>query len=98
MRTAKTLAAIDLRIPRREPFPAWLPVPAPRRVRTAPQRPLSKPHSLLMPSRGESGLEKLFLGLLVVAAVIGVGYGFSCLVDLVQNWALFGAGVGHLIQ
>jgi hypothetical protein len=32
--------------------------------------------------------------LLVLAAAVGIGYGCSCLVDLVQTCALFGARVG----
>jgi len=36
--------------------------------------------------------------LLVFAAVLGIAYGFSCLVDLVQHWAVFNVGVGRLIQ
>jgi hypothetical protein len=36
--------------------------------------------------------------LLAVAGVAGIAYGFSCLVDLVQHWAVFKAGVGQLIQ
>ncbi len=46
----------------------------------------------------ESGGEKILLGLLVLAAAVGIGYGFLCVVDLVQNFALFGAGVERLIQ
>jgi len=45
-----------------------------------------------MPS--EPALEKGLFGLLVLAGVIGIGYGFSCLVDLVQNWALVNASIG----
>jgi hypothetical protein len=35
---------------------------------------------------------------LTMAATAGVGYGFSCLLDLVQHWAVFGAGVSQLVQ
>jgi hypothetical protein len=37
------------------------------------------------------------LFLLAAAAVIGIAYGFSCLVDLVQNWAAFERGAANLI-
>jgi hypothetical protein len=97
LRTAKTFGVIELEIPHRAP-PSWLPVPASPRARKARQNPAGKTRAWLMPARRESRLEKLFLLLLVTAAVIGIGYGFSCLVDLVQNWALFGAGVDRLIQ
>jgi len=43
-------------------------------------------------------MEKLMLCLLVLAAVIGITHGFSCLVDLVQNWAGFTAATGKFIQ
>jgi hypothetical protein len=35
--------------------------------------------------------------LLVLAAVAGIGYGCSCLVDLVQSCALFGARMAQSI-
>jgi len=49
-------------------------------------------------SANECHTEKLLMGMLIVAAVGGVAYGLACLVDLVQNWALFYAGVGHFFQ
>ena len=52
----------------------------------------------LMPLRWGSAGEKMLLGLLVLAAAAGIGYGFFCLVDFVQTCALFSAGVGRLIQ
>jgi hypothetical protein len=39
----------------------------------------------------------LFFGLLALAAAAGVAYGLSCLLDLVQNWAAFNAGVERLM-
>jgi hypothetical protein len=42
-------------------------------------------------------LERILLFLLAAAAVIGIAYGFSCLVDLVQNWAAFERGAANLI-
>ncbi len=46
----------------------------------------------------ESGGERMLLGLLVLAAMAAIGYGFFWLLDLVQSCALVGAGVGHLVQ
>jgi len=46
----------------------------------------------------EPTLEKGLLSLLALAGVIGIGYGFSCLVDLVQNWALVNASIGRMIN
>jgi len=36
--------------------------------------------------------------LLVVAAGMGIAYGFSSLVDLVENWAGFNGWVSYIIQ
>jgi hypothetical protein len=49
-------------------------------------------------SANECRAEKLLMTMLVAAAVGGVTYGFACLVDLVQNWASFYAGVAHFFQ
>jgi hypothetical protein len=62
----------------------------------------SKPHSprlsqLWIRSPGDHRAERfLFFGL-ALAALVGIGYGFSCLLDLVQNWALFERGVANLV-
>jgi len=48
--------------------------------------------------QSQSELEVLGFGLLALAAFLGIAYGFSCMVHLVQHWALFDLGVGHLIQ
>jgi hypothetical protein len=42
--------------------------------------------------------ERFMLALLAAAAVAGIGYGFICLLNLVQNWAVFHAGVATLVQ
>ena len=46
-------------------------------------------------SANECRSEKLLMAVLVGASIAGIAYGFACLLDLVQNWALFYAGVGH---
>jgi hypothetical protein len=46
----------------------------------------------------EFRLERALMLLLAGAGVVGIAYGFSCLVDLVQHWAVFNAGVARLIQ
>jgi len=98
LQAARRLAAIDLGIPRQRPPAAWLPVPVEPRVRTLPRQRSGKTQALLMPSRRGSGREGMLLGLLTLAAAVAIGYGFYCLVELVQNWALFGAGVERFIQ
>jgi hypothetical protein len=46
----------------------------------------------------EFHLERAFMLLLAIAGLVGIAYGFSCLVDLVQHWAVFNAGVGQFVQ
>ncbi len=88
--------AADLGLTPARPLPAWLPVPAPSRPKAhvgavQARRPL--PGAVR-----QSGAEKFWLLVLAVAALVGIGYGFSCLLDLVQHWAVFNAGVAHLLQ
>ncbi len=85
--------------PERAPV-EWLPAPpAPRqqdnvrRKEAASQKP-----GLWVSLPAEPVLEKGLLGLLMLAGAIGIGYGFSCLVDLVQHWALVNASIGQMIQ
>src|SRR5437762_11896577 len=90
-------AAIALRSQplRRGAVREWLPIPAPSRldVQTAPRKSVRLARSIWLRSERESKGEKLLFSLLAVAAVIGIGYGFSCLLDLVQGWAGFNAGI-----
>jgi len=78
----------------------WLPAPpAPRQqdgVRL--KRSATQATRLCISLPAEPIFEKGLLGLLVLAGVIGIGYGFSCLVDLVQNWALVNASIGRMIN
>jgi hypothetical protein len=97
-RSGGTIAAPGLRgggaIVRR---PAeWLPVPAPPRVRTQ-ARPVPK-RLWAVGSPREPLTERLFMGVLAGAVLLGISHGFSCLVDLVQHWAVFGAGIDRFIQ
>ena len=50
-----------------------------------------------MSRQEDTTFEKLLMAILVLAAVIGISYGFSCLVDLVQNWAAVNTGISNLI-
>jgi len=38
------------------------------------------------------------MGLLAGVATLGIVYGLSCMLDLVQNWAQYHAGVERLLQ
>ena len=67
-------------------------------ARITPRKHPSRACALPLPSWRDAGGEKILRGLLVLAAAVGIGYGFLCVVDLVQSCALFGAGVGRLIQ
>lgn len=59
------------------------------------QEPLSR---LCLGEPACSGPEGFVLGLLTAAAVLGMGYGLSCSLQLVQNWPLFSTGIATLIR
>ncbi len=73
------------------------------RASTASKRPGSPPISTKTVGRPwtkretDVHLEKWLYLLLAIAAVIGITYGFSCLIDLVQNWAAMERGISNLI-
>jgi hypothetical protein len=67
------------------------------RARIAPRTYPRKAGARLRLSWRDSRGEKILQGLLVLAAVAGIGYGCSCLVDLVQSCALFGARLAQSI-
>jgi len=52
---------------------------------------------ILVENGSHTGPEKLLLFLLIIAAVMGIVYGFSSLVDMVQNWAIIERGTANLI-
>lgn len=78
------------------PVPTWTPTKPARKCR-APA-PGKSSQSLWMQPQQQFDVELLGMGLLACAALLGIGYGFSWMVDLVQHWALFNLGVGNLIQ
>ena len=83
-------------------IPEWLPVPAAAPV----QRGANS--NVRGSAKWRTGLwvrpevvplsEKLMVLALTLSAAGGIGYGFTCLLDLVQHWAMFGAGVSQLVQ
>jgi hypothetical protein len=80
-------------------LPAWLPAPpAAKAARPRNPRKATSTRDVWIRSEGELLTERLMLALLVLSAVIAIGYGFGCLVDLVQNWAGFNSAVEHLIH
>ena len=74
----------------------WLPAPAAPR-RAASPRQASSVGVWLIPPRQSAG-ERVTLALLAAAALVSIGYGFVCLLNLVQNWAVFHAGIATLVQ
>jgi hypothetical protein len=46
----------------------------------------------------EGAGERYLMTVLAAVALLGIGYGFSCLIDLVQNWAWFNLGIQRLVQ
>lgn len=94
----RSLRFKDLALPAPRPPATWLPAPQMHRVKVLPGSvPNRGVRTLAHPVHHTLG-ERLFLGALALSSLAGIGYGFSCLVDLVQNWAVFGAGIGRLIQ
>ena len=86
--------------PSLRPLPTWLPAPLPcPRSLTRPPQPhqTARIRHLRLPTAIEPNLEKWLIGLLLIAAVTGIGYGFSCLLDLVRHWAAFNSGIERLI-
>ncbi|MEY2428080.1 MAG: hypothetical protein QOJ40_965 [Verrucomicrobiota bacterium] len=79
----------------------WLPTPAPRRLAETKTILLKKAQgadSLWIPLGGDQLAEKLMIALLIIASLAAIGYGFSSMLDLVQDWAGFNRLVGQLIQ
>ena len=47
---------------------------------------------------GEQSLgERLLYGVVVIIALAGIGYAFSGLLDVVQNWAAFNGWVAQIL-
>jgi hypothetical protein len=69
-----------------------------RESRTVPRKSASSTRIAWLRASQESKAEKVLFGLLATAAVIGIAYGFSCMLDLVQGWAGFNAGIAQLVH
>ena len=80
--------------------PTWLPAPPVKRaVPAVKTRPSAKAiSSIWITHEGDSLGEKLMLTALVFAAIAGIGYGFSGLLDFITNWSAFNSWVARLIQ
>ena len=80
--------------------PSWLPAPPARQQAgsRAQAKRVPKPvKSIWIPLESDSLSQKFIGGLLVAVALVSIGYGFSTLLDLVQNWASFNAWVGQIL-
>jgi hypothetical protein len=77
----------------------WLPVPRLSLVRVNLPLESLRAQDLFPPASAVHwSAERFLFGLLALAAMAGVVYSFSQLLDLVQNWALFENGIGRLLQ
>ncbi len=78
---------------------AWRPAPVmvPARKRH-PAKTSKVARSIWLAPETDALGEKLMLGLLVGAAALGIGYGLTWLLDLVQNWAAFHSGIAQMVQ
>ncbi len=96
------VAARGLGIVQAPPVPVWRKAPPVRQVlpaeRSLWQRPSRRARSIWIKPQRESVGEKLIMALLATAGVVGIGYGFNSLINLVQHWAVFAAGVGQMIH
>lgn len=63
----------------------------------APRKHPSRKRVLRMSARPDPGSGKMLPGLLVLAGAAGIGYFLLCLVELVENCALFGSEVARLV-
>ena len=92
---APAFRILDSAVPPRHTSVEWLPAPEPRpAIRIYPA---ASQRAWLMPPRQGLG-ERVMFAVLAAAALSGVAYGFICLLNLVQNWALFHAGIATLVQ
>jgi hypothetical protein len=73
----------------------WLPVPAVE-FKRAEIRPRAHSRWPRIPASG--GVEDKAIGLLMLLAVTAVAYGFWALVQFVENWAGFQAGVSRFVE
>src|SRR5215813_3120267 len=87
-----------LLMPHARPLPTWLPAPITPAVPRCAHAPRKTCLNFRRACGSEFRIERAFMLLLAIVAVAAIAYGFSCLVDLVQHWAVFNSGVGHLIQ
>jgi hypothetical protein len=79
----------------------WLPAPAAPMPRALKQRVANRkrnPNSIWIALEGEAIGEKVLIAVLICAAVAGIAYGFSGLLDLVQNWGAFNSWVAQVVQ
>lgn len=77
--------------------PEWKTAPSMSRQRPVSQGARSSSNLWLHLPRHSAG-EKIAFSLLAAGSTIGVGYGFLCMIELVQKWGQFIAGVRNLVQ
>jgi hypothetical protein len=94
-RSARALAPS---FPAVRPPREWLPAPPITiRRKAQPVRRASSFRSIWMSAGEQSVGEKLVYGVVVIAALAGVGYAFSGLLDVVHNWAAFNGWVAQIL-
>ena len=96
--SACVAAPADWRMRSQAAVAQWLSAPAmPRHVaKIKLRKPAVQSVWITLPH--EPALEKAFIAGLVGAAAIGIGYGFLCLLNLVENWAAVNSVVGRMIS
>ena len=80
---------------RPRPLPEWKAVQVLPPLRSSTARPGT---SIWLPPKREGFGEKLIFAVLTATAVATLLYGFSSILDLLQNWAAFQAGLSHFLS
>ena len=83
------------RLHAKRPLPEWKAVQVLPSLQSSTPQPVK---SIWLPPVRESFSEKLVFALITAAALATVLYGFSSIVDLMQNWAVFQAGLTHFLS
>ncbi len=87
-----TLSWTDVQLRRERRIPS---------VKSTSKAAVAKPATTPAPGlwiglQSHSGAERWLMLVLVLAAMVGIVYGFSCMTDLVHNWAAVNVGVDKL--
>lgn len=81
----------------RRGYPEWKKAPSVPRQRPVPPRARASSNVWLHLPRHTAG-EKIAFSLLAAGSTVGIVYGFLCMIEFLQKWGQFIAGVRNLVQ